>query len=186
MDNVVSQAKNRMEKAFDVLREDFGTVRTGKAAPAIVENIVVMAYGGSSPLRILELATIHASDPHTLVISPFDKSIIGEISKAIEDAKIGLSPVVDSEIIRINLPALTEERRLEMVKMVHQKAENGRIMIRQIRHEGNVDVKKMGDAKTISEDEVERLEKEIQKLTDDFIAKIDQAREEKEKELMTI
>lgn len=186
MDQIVSTTRDKMQKAFEVLRQDFVTVRTGKAAPSLVENIMIPAYGGSAHLKVLELATIHAQDPQTLVIAPFDKTVIHEIEHGIRDSGVGLSPIVDGEIVRISLPPLTEERRLEFVKMIHQKAENGRIMIRQIRHEANEDVKKQGAAKTISEDEVERLEKEIQKATDEFIKKIDNAREEKEKELMTI
>lgn len=175
-----------MQKALDVLREDFATVRTGKASPTLVENIVINAYGGTQPLKVLELATIHVQDNSTLVISPFDKSIIAEIEKGISNANVGLNPIVDGEILRINLPPLTEERRSELVKLIKQKAEQGKVMLRQIRHEGMEDVKKRAAEAGHSEDEVTRVEKEIQKVTDDFSEKIDTLMDEKEKELMTL
>lgn len=184
MDPILSSTRRRMQEAFDLLRQDFQTVRTGKASPTLIENIEIAAYGGTQKLRVLELATIHVQDAHTLVIQPFDQSVIGEIEKGIAAANIGLNPVVDESILRISLPPLTEERRHEFVKMISQKAENGKIMVRQVRHDGMNDVKKRGEHGDLSEDEVTRLEKEIQKLTDDFIEKIDQLRDEKEKELM--
>jgi len=175
-----------MNRAIDVLREDFATVRTGKASPTLVENIVIPAYGGTQPLKVLELATIHAQDNSTLVIQPFDRSIISEIEKGISAANVGLNPIVDGDILRINLPPLTEERRQEFVKLIKQKTESGKVMLRQARHEGMEDAKKRAEAGHISEDEVTRLEKEIQRLTDEFIKKIENVFSEKEKELMTL
>ena len=184
MDQIVKSAETRMQKAVDVMRDDFGTIRTGKANPSLVENVVIQAYGGTTPLKILELATIHAQDPQTIVITPFDQSVIGEIESGIKNSNLGFSPVVDGQIIRISIPPLTEERRLEFVKVIHQKAENGRIMIRQIRHEGMEAIEKQKD--DVSEDEIEREKKNIQKVTDDFMKKIEDLRAEKEKELMTL
>src|SRR5437867_2694484 len=111
MDPILTNTRNKMQKAFDVLRSDFATVRTGKATPTLVEHIEITAYGGTQRLKLLELATIHAPDSHLLVITPFDKSIIGEIEKGINNANVGLHPIVDESILRINLPPLTEERR---------------------------------------------------------------------------
>lgn len=175
-----------MQQAYDLVREDFGTVRSGKASPTLVENIVINAYGGSTKLKVMELATIHAQDPQTIVITPFDHSVIAEIQKGISDSQVGLNPVVDENIIRISIPPLTEERRRDFVKMVNQKAEQGKIMLRQVRHEAMEDVKKKAEGGGVSEDEVSRAEKEIQRLTDDFIGKIDALRDEKEEELMKL
>ncbi|HVZ67598.1 MAG TPA: ribosome recycling factor [Patescibacteria group bacterium] len=186
MDDVIAMVNARMQRAIDSLREEFGTIRTGKASPSLVENIVINAYGGTQPLKVLELATIHAQDNNTLVIAPFDRSILAEIEKGISSANVGLNPIVDGDILRINLPPLTEERRSEFVKMVKQKAEGGKVSLRQARHEGMADLKRKAENEGISEDEVDRFEKEIQKLMEDFTKKIDLISEEKEKELMTL
>jgi ribosome recycling factor len=186
MEDIVSEVKRKMQRAIQVLRDDFATVRTGKASPTLVENIVIAAYGGTQPLKVLELATIHIQDNSTLVISPFDKSIISEIERGISNSNVGLNPIVDGDILRINLPPLTEERRLELIKLTKQKTEAGKVMLRQIRHEGMEDAKKGAGQQGRSEDEVIHLEKEIQKTTDEFTEKIDQLLAEKEKELMTL
>lgn len=186
MDPIVSEVRSKMQKALEVLGHDFATVRTGKASPSLIENIVINAYGGTQPLRVMELSTIHVQDAGTLVITPFDKSIISEIEKGITNANVGLNPIVDGEILRINLPPLTEERRLELIKLIKQKSENGKVMIRQIRHEGMEDAKKKAENDNISEDEVIRIEKEIQKAADEFVEKIEKLLSEKEKELMTL
>lgn len=186
MDNIVSEVTSKMNRAIDSLRQDFATVRTGKASPTLVENIVINAYGGTQPLRVLELATIHVQDNTTIVIAPFDKSIIAEIEKGISNANVGLNPIVDGEVLRINLPPLTEERRLELTKLIKQKSEQGKVVLRQLRHEGMEHVKKNAEGENLSEDEVERVEREIQRLTDDYIKKVDNLMAEKEKELMTL
>lgn len=185
MDSILSNTKSQMQKSFEALASDFATIRTGKPTPSLVENVHISAYGGTQHFRLLELASIHIQVPSTIVINPFDKSIIGEIERGIAEAKIGLSAIIDGDILRINLPPLTEERRKEFVKVAAQKAENGKVMIRQARHDAMEQVKKQADS-SVSEDEVERLEKEIQKATDSYIEKIDQLRAEKEKELMQL
>lgn len=184
MDNIVLDARQNMQRAFEVLLSDFATVRTGRATPSLVENIIIAAYGGTQKLKVMELATISVTDPQTLVVTPFDQSIIEEIRSGIEDHGLGIAPVIDGNIIRISLPPLTQERRQEFIKLIKQKAEAGRVMIRQVRHEGMEEVKKQ--AERISEDEVERTEKEIQKATDEFTQRIEKLLEEKEKELLTI
>lgn len=173
-----------MQKAYDLLRQDFATIRTGKANSSLIENIVINAYGGASKLKVVELATIHVPDHQTLTITPFDKTIISELEKGIADANVGLNPIVDGEFLRINLPPMTQERRLEFVKLIHQKTEGAKVMLRQIRHEAMEGVKKKSE--NISEDEIERSEKEIQRVTDDFSSKMDQLSKEKEKELMSL
>ena len=180
--------KLQMQKVLEVIKSDLGTVRTGRATPALVENIVINAYGGppagGSKMRVLELATIGALDPQTLVITPFDASIIGEIQKGIQEANVGLNPVIDGQLIRISIPPLSQERREELVSLVNQKLEGGRIQVRQVRHEAMEEIKKQFNNKEISEDEVLRLEKEVQKLTDKAILEIDSLGKRKEEELM--
>ncbi len=186
MDNIVTQTRQKMQKAIEVLREDFSTIRTGKASPSLVENIIINAYGGTQPLKVMELATIGVQNNTTIVIAPFDKSVTNEIEKGIASANVGLNPIVDGDILRINLPPMTEERRSEFVKLVKQKGEHGKVTLRQIRHEGMEDAKKQAEQDGHSEDEVIRIEKEIQKVTDDFTKKIDEIIAEKDHELMTL
>jgi|SRR5581483_1122950 len=174
--------KQKMQKAIEVLKGDLATIRTGRATPALVENVVISAYGGAQRLKVMELATIGVTDSHTIVLTPFDQSIIGDITKGILENNVGLSPVIDGNIIRISIPPLSEERRGEFVKLMHQKLEGGRVMIRQVRHEAMGDVKKAD----LAEDETKRLEKQIQELTDDSMAEIEILGEQKEKELMQI
>ena len=172
-----------MQKILDLIQNDLATVRTGRAAPSLVENIIISCYGGTQRLRVMELATIVAQDTRTIVITPFDNSIIGEIQKGITEANVGLNPVIDGQIVRISIPQLSEERRQELIHLMRQKLENGRIQARQIRHEAMNDLKKQEET---SEDEVSRLEKEIQKLTDELMADIDIIGKKKEEELMQI
>lgn len=186
MDQAVVDTKQKMGKVLEVLRTDLGTVRTGRATPSLVENVVVSVYGGSTRLRVMELATIASSDPQTLIITPFDGTIIGEIQKGIHEANIGLNPVIDGQVIRISIPPLSEERRQELIHLTKQKLENGKIMIRQVRHEAMTDVKKQKQNDEISEDNVMRLEKEIQKITDEITEEIETMGKKKEEELLKI
>lgn len=182
MDSNLNQAQVNMQKVIGVLKTDLSTVRAGKAAPGIVENIVVAAYGGTQRLKVVELAQIAAVDAQTLVITPYDQSIIGEIKNAIMDGNVGLTPTIDGTIIRISIPPLSEERRLQLVGLVNQKLEGGKIQIRQVRHEIMNDIKKQD----LPEDETFRLEKEIQKLTDETILEIENMGKAKEQELLSI
>ncbi len=175
--------KQKMQKVLEVLRTDLATVRVGRAAPSLVENIVINAYGGAQKLRVLELATIGTSDSQTLLITPFDASIIGEIQKGIQEANVGLTPTIDGNVIRISIPPLSEERRVELIKLMHQKLESGRIMIRQARHEAMIEIKKEFNSE---EDEIMRLEKEIQRLTDEIVGEIEAIGKKKEEELTRI
>ncbi len=171
-----------MSQVITVLRNDLGTVRTGRAAPSLVENIVVGVYGGSTRLRILELAQVSSLDSQTLLITPYDATVTPEIAKGIMEANVGLTPTEDSGVIRISIPPLSEERRQELVALVNQKLESGKIQVRQIRHTALADLKKAN----LSEDEVSRFEKEIQNLTDKTILEVDAMGKRKEEELMAI
>lgn len=184
--NSVDLARSQMQKILEVLKTDLSTVRTGRATPSLVENVVINAYQGSARMKVVELAHVAVSDSQTLLITPFDPTIIGEINKGIQEANVGFTPVIDGQLIRISIPLLSEERRQELVHLVNQKLEGGRIQVRQARHEGMTDVKKLLDNKEISEDDQQRLEKEIQKLTDDTISEIDALGKKKEEELMQV
>ena len=180
--NFIPTLRENMRKALEVLINDISTIRTGRAAPSLVENIVISAYGGTQKLRVMELATISSSDTQSLVISPFDISIIEEIRKGITEANIGLNPSTDGQVIRLSIPPLSEERRQELIHLMKQKLESGRIMIRQVRQEAMNDVKKMD----LPEDETSRLEKDVQILTDESIEHIDNLGKKKEEDLMQI
>jgi len=184
--NFENEVKQNMQKVVDVIKIDLATVRTGRASPSLVENIVIHAYGGTQNLKVVELAQIAAQDSQTIVITPYDHSIIGEINKGLIEGNVGLTPVIDGQIIRISIPPLTEERRQQLVSLVNQKLEGGKIQIRQVRHDAMNEAKKYLSDKTISEDEMFRLEKEIQRLTDDTIAELESLGKKKEEELMAI
>ncbi len=180
----LNDTRAKMQKIVEVIKTDLSKVRTGRATTSLVENIVVNVYGGTTKLRILELAHIVISDPQTLLITPFDPAIIEEMQKGIMEANVGLTPVVDGQNIRISIPPLSSERREELVQLVNQKLEGGRIQVRQVRHEAMEGVKKKINNKEISEDDVMRLEKEIQNLTDKTTLEIDSLGKLKEQELM--
>lgn len=178
--------REKMKKALDVSRNDITSIRSGRATPALVENIVVMAYGGSQKMRIQEMATITTMDAKTIVISPYDVSTIAEIEKGIQVGSTGLTPVVDKDIIRITIPALSEERRMEYIKLAKAKLESGKVMVRQVRGDAMRDLKKAEEAKTISEDERKHGERLIQELTDEMVAELDTMGTRKEQELLQI
>lgn len=182
MDDTVSQMRNKMQKALVVLQEDLATVRTGRATPALVENVVVVVYGGAQRLKLKELATIAASDPQSLILQPFDPSIAGEIQKGIMEANIGLTPSTDGNIIRISIPPLSQERRQELIKLMRQKLESGRIAIRQIRQDARNSIKKQ----ELSDEQIDVLDKEIQKITDEMMLPIEEMGRRKEAELLQI
>lgn len=186
IDALLSQTRDRMRKAFEITQTDLSSVRSGRATPALVENIIISAYGGSQKLRVTELSTITTIDAKALVIAPWDPSIIADIEKGILEANIGLTPVIDGEIIRMSIPPLSEERRQEYIKLARAKLESGRIMIRQIRHDAMRDLKKAQDEGTIAEDERKHGEKKVQELTDEMIAEIDALGDRKEQELLQV
>ena len=178
--------KTKMQKCVDFVRSDVAMVRTGRATSAIVENIVIGAYGGTTKMKVVELGTISIPDFQSLVITPYDQSIIGDIRRDIEAANIGLTPMIDNNVIRIAVPALTTERRLEYVKMLHVKLEDGRVKVRQIRHELMTEVKRQFEDGSLPEDDRERTEEELQKITDQMMEEIDKIGKAKEAELMVL
>ncbi len=183
---LLATVKEKMLRAIRMLQEDLGTIRTGRATPALVENVVITAYDNTQHLRIKEMATITTDGPRMIIISPFDPSIIKDIERGINVANLGYTAYMDGQVIRINIPSLTSERREEYIKLAHTKLEGGRIMIRQVRHEVMADIKRQFEAKEISEDDKKRFEKEIQTITDEMMVEIDLLREKKETELKEI
>lgn len=179
----LEDVNQKMVKLVEHVKTDVATIRTGRATPALVENIVVKAYGGSAQMRVLELAGVVALDTQSLLITPFDQSVIGEIRRDIEAANVGLTPVIDNNLIRITVPPLTGERRLEYIKMLHTKLEDGRVKIRQVRHEKMGDIKRRFEASELNEDDRNHAEDELQKLTDQKMAEVEAVGKVKQAEL---
>jgi ribosome recycling factor len=177
------QIRQEMQKVVDLVVTDLGSIRTGRVTSALVEDIVVPAYGGQQRLKVKETASITVTDPQSLVISPWDKSIIGDLRKGILEANVGLNPSIDGEVLRIVLPPMTGEDRERYVKLLNTKLENGRVMIRQSRGEAMQDIKKAFEAKTVSEDEKFSQEKKLQAITDEFTSKIEELGKKKEVEI---
>lgn len=181
---VIKDAEERMKKAVDVYRQDLAGMRAGRATPALLDKIRVDAYG--SPVPVNNVATIEVPDPRTLVIKPWDRSLIKAIEKAINASDLGLNPNNDGVVIRLNIPQMTEERRKDLVKVVHKRTEEQRVAIRNIRRDANDQIKKLEKEKTISEDESKRAQDEVQKLTDKYIKESEQIMAAKEKEIMEV
>lgn len=185
-EDLIASASDKMEKALSIVQEDLATVRTGRASPKLLENIIISAYGGSQHLKLLELATITVSEPQTLIITPFDETIIEEIERGIAQAGLGFMPKIEGGNIRVKIPPLSEERRKEYLKLAKAKLEAGKVMIRQIRHDLMTKIKRMAEGKEINEDERKNLEKELQKITDEMVAEIEMMGKKKEEELTRI
>jgi ribosome recycling factor len=177
-----SEARKRMEAVIDHTRRELSGVRTGRASVTILDSVHVDAYGSSMPLN--QVASLSIPDPTTIVAQPFDPSLIGTIEKAIRSANLGLNPQNDGKIVRIPLPALTEERRRELSKLVHKLAEEGRNATRQVRRDANDRLKKMLKDHLVSEDDERRGLDEVQKLTDHYIASIDDLQKKKDEDLL--
>ena len=186
MDSVVNDTRSKMMRVLEVLMNDLSTIRTGRATPALIENVIISVYNGTTKLKIKELATISASDPQTLVITPFDHSVLADLQKGILEANIRLTPTNDGNVIRISIPLLSQERRLELIHLMKQKLEGGKIMVRQVRHEAMNEIKKQLSDKQLSQDDSTRLEKEVQKTTDDIMLSIEAMGDKKETELLQI
>ncbi|MHB1295552.1 MAG: ribosome recycling factor [Anaerolineae bacterium] len=184
LDDILFDIEERMEKTVEALRSDLLGVRTGRASPALVERIPVDAYGGVSPLN--QVATIAAPEPRLLTIRPWDASVIGAIEKAILRSELGLTPNNDGKIIRLNIPPLTDERRRDLSKLVSRRTEEGRVAVRNLRRDGLKDLTDLEKSKDISEDEFYKAKEDLQKLTDSYIAKIDQVGEQKQAEIMEV
>jgi ribosome recycling factor len=180
----MSEARTHMQAAVEAMRREFNSVRTGKASPSLLDTVRVEAYGSKMPLN--QVATVNVPEPRLLVVQPWDKGLIGDIEKAIQSAQLGLNPANDGNVIRVPIPQLNEERRRDMVRMLHKLAEEGRISVRHARQEANKVVKTREGEHEISEDQARRQLDEIQTLTDEYVAKIDELLQAKEEEVMEV
>ena len=178
----VAKAEDRMTKSLEALKNELVAIRTGKATPALLDPVRVDAYGSLLPLN--QVASVTAPQPRLLVIQPWDKKMLPAIVKGIQKADLGLNPAEDGELIRVPIPALTEDRRLEMVKRVKKTGEEARISIRNIRRDANDELKKLEKDHALTEDEAERLHTEVQKVTDKYIGQVDETLARKEKEVL--
>lgn len=181
-----ASVKQKMQRVVDSVASDISGIRTGRATPSLVENIMVPAYGGTQMMRVMEVASITAPDTQMLVISPWDKSIIGDIRKGILEANMGMNPSIDGEIIRISFPPLTTEDREKYVKLLSSKLENGKVLVRSVRADEMHLVKKNFEDKKMTEDERKDAESKIQELTDLYISKIEAVGETKKADLLQI
>ncbi len=184
LNDIYADAQDRMEKALDSLERDFKRLRTGRASVSLVDGIRVAYYGTPTPLN--QLATLTIPDPRTIMIQPWDNSVIGEIERSILKSELGLTPMNDGKIIRINIPPLTTERRRELVKIVKKMAEETKVAVRNIRRDANEMIKDLKKDKEISEDDQFRAQEETQKVTDEFTKRIDALYTVKEKEILEI
>jgi len=182
--DLLKETEERMNKAVDALRDNLVTIRTGRASPALVERLPVEYYGTPTPLN--QLATISVPDPRLLAIRPWDPNALADIERAILKSELGLTPSNDGKIIRLNIPRLTEERRHELVKVVGKQVEEGKIAIRNIRRDAIEDLRELESEKLISEDEFFRAKDDAQKVTDKFVAKMDEIGRDKEREIREI
>ena len=178
---LISNAEDKMQKSIEVFKKDLYGVRTGRATPALLDRIAVEAYGATSPVS--QLANITVPDARTLVVQPWDKTVLSAIEKAIQKSDIGINPINDGNVIRLSIPPLTGERRKELVKIIKKKCEEGKISLRNVRRDINDDLKKLEKAGTASEDEVKRSTEQVQKMTDKYIKIFDDMATNKEKEI---
>jgi len=180
----IADARGRMDKSLEALHKELVTVRTGRASPALVERLHVDYYGTQTPLQ--SLAGISAPDATQIVISPYDRNAISAIEKAIQRSELGLNPSNDGQVIRIAVPQLNEERRRELVKVVHRKAEDARVAVRNIRRDEVEHLRRVEKEGHVSKDEIEAKLSELQKLTDQFVARVDEAQKKKEGEILEV
>ncbi|HEX6912190.1 MAG TPA: ribosome recycling factor [Longimicrobium sp.] len=180
----LQKARQRMEGAIEALRREFSGVRTGKASPALLDTVKVDAYGSILPIN--QVGTVSAPEPRMLVVQPWDKSLIKAIEKGLRESDLGLNPSNDGQVIRIPIPALTEERRKEYVKMVHKLTEEARVAVRNVRRDANDEIKHRQKDEGLSEDDIRREQGEVQKLTDQYIARIDELMKHKEAEILEV
>lgn len=182
--DMLKDAEARMQGALHALQENLSTVRTGRASPSLVERLMVMYY--ETPTPLIQLATISAPEPRTIQIKPFDATSIKDIEKAISQSDLGLNPNNDGKTIHLNLPPLNEERRRDLVKLVHTRLEDARIAVRNIRRDAHNDMRDFEKEKLITEDELTRGEADLQKLTDKFVEDVNKHGNNKEKEIMEV
>lgn len=176
--------KSKMEAATEHTKKEFSGLRTGRASPQLLESVMVDAYGSAVPL--VQVGNINIPEPRTLSVQVWDKGMVKSVEKAIRDADLGLNPSADGQTVRVPVPPLTEERRKDLVKVAAKYAEEGRVSVRGIRRLGMDTIKKLEKSKAITEDDVSRYEKEVQKLTDEYIAKVDKLLDQKEKDILQV
>jgi ribosome recycling factor len=184
IDETLFEAEEKMEKAVSVARDDFATIRTGRANPSMFNKILVDYYGAPTPVN--QLASFHVADARMLTLTPFDKGSMGAIEKAIRDSDLGVNPTNDGAIIRVVFPQLTEERRKEFIKVAHRKAEDAKISVRNVRRHAKDELDKMAKDGEAGEDDVNRAEKELEKVTQKNVAAIDDLLKHKETELLEV
>jgi ribosome recycling factor len=183
-DMVIADCRDKMRKAIAHLQDEFGSVRTGRATPSLVEKLKVDYYGSEVPLQ--QLAGFSVPEPRVLVISPYDKTAIGAVEKAIQQSDLGINPSNDGNVIRLNFPQLTEDRRKELVKVVKHRAEEGRVAVRNVRRQARHELEALEKDGDLSRDELDRAEKDLDKTTHDLVAEIDQMLHHKEEELLEV
>ncbi|MBP2635845.1 MAG: frr [Firmicutes bacterium] len=176
--------EDKMKKALEVLRKEYGSLRAGRATPSLLDKVMVDYYGSPTPVN--QVANVSVPEPRVIVIQPWEKTMLNAIDKAIQKSDLGLMPNSDGVVIRLAIPQLTQERRSEIVKVIHKKAEDCRVAIRNLRRDANDSIKKVEKDKTVSEDEAKKAQDDIQKLTDKYIKEIDQIMAGKEKEIMEV
>jgi len=184
INDVTTDAKTRMARSIDALRQELSKVRTGRAHPSLLDHVRVSYYGSDMPLN--QVANVSVQDARTLGVAPYDKGMVSAVEKAIRDSDLGLNPVTAGTLIRVPLPALTEERRRDLIKVVRHEAEAARVAVRNVRREANHALKELVKEKLVSEDQERRAEEEVQKLTDGFIEKINEILHHKEEEILEI
>lgn len=181
---LLTQQETRMDKTIEALKQEFASIRTGRASTSLLDKITVDYYGAPTPVN--QVANVSAPEPRMILITPWDKSMIGDIEKAILQSDLGLNPSNDGAVIRLAIPQLTEERRKELVKVVHKRAEEAKVAIRNIRRDANEVLKKEEKAKTITEDDSKDGQEKIQKLTDKKIKAVDDLKDKKEKDVLEV
>jgi len=184
IESALKDAESKMKRAVEVMREELAGIRTGRATPSILHRITVDYYGTQVPLN--QLASFSVPEPRTLLVQPFDRNAISAMEKAIQSSDIGITPSNDGQVIRLSFPQLTEERRKELIKLVKERGEEGRVAVRNVRRHHKEELERLEHEHAISEDDLKRAERELQKLTDRFVAEVDEALDHKEKELMEV
>ncbi len=184
IDEILKDAEERMNKSIAALQNELAKIRTGRAHPSLLDHVMVEYYGSEVPIS--QVANVNVDDPRTLAVTPWEKDMVGKVEKAIMTSDLGLNPVTAGNVIRVPMPPLTEERRRDLVKVVRQELEAGKVAVRNIRRDANSDLKELEKAKEISEDEERRAQEQVQKLTDKAIKQMEEVLAVKEKELMEI
>jgi len=184
IEDIQKDARGRMKKSVEALKSELVKIRTGRAHSSLLDHVTVEYYGAEVPIN--QVANVSAADARTLLVTPYERGMIGKIEKAIMQSDLGLNPASQGDVMRVPMPALNEERRKELVKVVRNEAEQARVAIRNIRRDANQDLKSLAKEKEITEDDQRRGEEQIQKLTDQFVAQVDELLENKEQELMAI